>query len=152
MSKVIYSSEINKYDNDGELTETQTKEVIKEKNEPEYIKMYINTVLSLSDSPKTLNGVLYHILTRLEYADKKNGSFMLINGYIKKQIAADLKVTVDTVNHCIIKLKKRNVIKRIQQSTYIVNPDYFSKGSWSDIKKIREVYVNFENKTITKKV
>jgi len=126
-------------DNDtGELKRKEDVKMHRFESEPEYVKMYVDDILKLNDLPTSSNNVVRSILKRMNY----DNQVVLVRA-IKDQIADECKISNNTVEKRIIDLKKKNVLipydkeKNRRSSVYIVNPNYFAKGKWENIKKIR---------------
>lgn len=111
------------------------------KQEPPYIKLYLQDILYLNDVPKSLTNVMYALLNYVTYADQENGMCIPLNGFIKQQIRE--KCGMDnprTLNNALSKLVKGNILKRIGSGTYQLNPYFFGKGDWKDIANIRATW------------
>lgn len=111
------------------------------KQEPPYIKLYLQDILYLNDVPKSLTNVLYALLSYVTYADQENGMCIPLNGFIKSQIRE--KCGMDnprTLNNALSKLVKGNILKRIGTGTYQLNPYFFGRGDWKDIANIRATW------------
>lgn len=100
--------------------------------EPNYIKLYLDTVLYLKDLPKGLNTILYALLKRMSY-----GNQLVLNAALKRQIAKEIELSVSSINNAITKFVKGELLERIDTGLYRVNPHIFGKGEWKDIAKIR---------------
>lgn len=138
----------------GEVTKEQNTTHIRMANEPNYIKLYINTLLAFKDLPKTLNPILFEFLGYMTYADptgEEGGQIIIANAYMKKTIAGKLNLTLDSVNKGLYKLEKSKIFKRIGTGTYQVNPYMFGKGEWKDIKAIQATF-NFNNGEVAAKL
>lgn len=111
------------------------------KQEPPYVKLYLQDILYLNDVPKSLTNVLYALLNYVTYADQENGMCIPLNGFIKQQIRE--KCGMDnprTLNNALSKLVKGDILKRIGTGTYQLNPYFFGKGDWKDIANIRTTW------------
>lgn len=127
----------------GEVKEEQTITQIKKGVEPNYIKLYINTLLAFKDLPSTLNPLLIEFLKYMSYADvteEDGGQVIYVNIDMKKRIATKLKITLESVNKGLQRLTNNGVFKRIGTGTYQVNPHMFGKGEWKDISAIRATF------------
>jgi len=146
--KITYKTDIVTIDHEtGEVLKEETATHIRISSEPNYIKLYINTLLAFKDLPKTLNPILLEFLTYMTYADigsKRGGQIIMTNSYMKKNIAENLNLTLDSINKGLFKLEKAKIFKRIDLGTYQVNPHLFGKGEWKDIKAIRATF-DFNN-------
>lgn len=131
----------------GEITEQQEITHIKKSVEPNYIKLYINTLLTFKDLPKSLNPILIELLGYMSYAnseDKNGGQKIYINASMKKEIMEKLGLKMNTIDKALGNFVKSNIFKRIDIGVYQVNPHLFGKGEWREISSIR---ANFDFNT-----
>ena len=121
-------------------TITETGEVLQEERitkvrferEPDFVKLYLKDILYLNDLPKTSNGILFQLLTVMDYDNK-----IQITAGFKRQIAKDLGIGENTVKQAIFNFQKKNIISKVDTGMYIVNPFYFGRGEWKNIKRLR---------------
>lgn len=116
----------------GEITHQITETSSYVEREPDYVKIYIQDILKLKDLPKSSNSILLSILKRMGY----NHQITLI-APIKRQIAEELSVELVTISKAIESFCKKDILIRQDRGLYIVNPYFFGRGKWEDIKKIR---------------
>lgn len=115
--------------------------------EPPYVKMYLDTILYLRDLPRTHNPILHCILMRIPWANQNQD--IAINAHIKRQIAKEVGCSESKVNNAISDLVKGEVIYRVGVGTYQVNPNFFGRGQWTDIERLRlEITFDGRGKTI----
>lgn len=142
--KVTYKAITTTVNHDtGEVTREEETTHLKISNEPNYIKLYINTLLAFKELPKTLNPLLLELLSCMGYADpslKNGGQLIVLNSYVKKQMAEKLNTKINTIEKSITSLTKAKLLRRIGTGTYQVNPNLFGKGEWKDIKAIRATF------------
>ena len=143
-------------DESGIIKKTQTDYTITLSAEPAYVKVYLDTVLYLSDLPKGYNSILWALLGEMSYSSKDNkygGQIIYINALMKKDIAEKLKVSLGRINNALSDLHKGKILERVGTGTYRINPHLFGKGDWKDIEEIRtEVVFNAEGKTIMSEI
>lgn len=116
---------------------------IKAGQEPNYIKLYIDCLLSFKELSKNLNPILVAFLKHMSYAsveDGNGGQIIYVNAMMKKGIASNLDLSVESINKALTKFVKTGIFKRIGVGTYQVNPSLFGKGDWTDIKAIRATF------------
>ncbi len=115
------------------------------KQEPPYIKLYIQDLLYLSDMPKGLTNIVYSLAMRASYAnplDADKGLIVALTSYIRQEICNECGYkNIQSLNNDITKLVKGNIIKRIGTGTYQLNPYLFGKGDWKCIDNIRMSWV-----------
>lgn len=127
----------------GEITEKQEITQIKKGIEPNYIKLYIKTLLTFKELPKTLNPILIEFLNHMSYANIENeygGQLIYVNADMKKSIAKRLNLKIDSVNKGLFALNKNGIFKRVGTGTYQVNPNFFGKGEWKDVSAIKATF------------
>ena len=116
----------------GELVETKNLQTSKVEAEPDFIKLYVADIVRLKDLPKGCNPILHKLLQYMNYRNE-----VVINAYIKKTIAEEIGMQVNSIEHNLKVLADNGIITRIAQGTYFVNPDLFGKGRWQDIRELR---------------
>lgn len=132
----------------GEVTYQEEEKTINWGTEPNYIKVYLDTILYLKDLPKGLNGILQAFLKRMSY-----GNQLVINAALKRQIAKELDLSLSSINNAITKFVKGDLLIREDTGLYLVNPHLFGKGDWKDIAKIRlEITFDANGKTIMSEI
>ena len=148
MSKIIMSNTKTVTDENGVIRYQEEDLTVNWGKEPNYIKLYLDTVLYLKDLPKGLNTVLYALLKRMSY-----GNQLVLNAALKRQIAREIELSVSSINNAITKFVKGEMLERIDTGLYRVNPHIFGKGEWKDIARIRlEVSFDSEGKTIMSEI
>ena len=139
------------------VTGADGKELRKEKtvqsiisNEPEYVKLYISTLLTFNKLPHTLDSLLLELLSYISYADsdKSNGGqIIMLPNYARIQICNKLNIKPNTLQKSLKRLTESCILKRIGGGAYQVNPYIFGEGEWKDIKNIRATF-DFDERTI----
>ena len=148
MTRITNSIERTVIDEDGIITHHEETKTINWGTEPNYIKVYLDTVLYLTDLPKGLNSILYAFLKRMSY-----GNQLIVNAALKRQIASELNLSISSINNALSKFVKGKILFRKDTGLYLVNPHLFGKGEWKDIAKIRlEVTFSDEGKTIMSEI
>lgn len=131
----------------GEIVEEQEITHIKKSMEPNYIKLYLNTLLAFKELPKTLNPILMEFLKYMSYADtneEHGGQIIYTNSVMKNSIAKKIGVKINTLEKALGTFVLSGLFKRIGLGTYQVNPYIFGKGDWKNISAIR---ANFDFNT-----
>lgn len=131
----------------GEIVEEEEVTHIKVCTEPNYVKLYIKTLLTFKDLSANLNPVLIEFLAYMSYADIENehgGQLIYVNSDMKKSIAKKLDLKIDSINKGLYKFVNAGIFRRVGTGTYQVNASLFGKGEWKDVKGIR---ANFDFKT-----
>ena len=129
---------------DKDTGEVQTiTTVTKVGKEPDFVKLYIDCVLTFKGLGKGLNGILIELLRYMSYADigeDGGGQLIFINKPLKESIAKRLGISIKRVEQAITNLVKAHIFKRVQLGAYQVNPNIFGKGEWNDIRNIRATF------------
>ena len=143
MSKITYIEENIKINAEtGEISEQETKRVIKIPREEDYVKIYIKHINYLNNLPNGLDEIIYALLKKINYQNQ-----IVINSAIKRQIANELGKTFNTVNQYITKLVKNDILIRVDTGIYYLNPIFYGKGSWKEILELRkELEISIEYK------
>lgn len=119
------------------------------KQEPPYIKLYIQDILYMQDMPKGLTNVVYALLDNALFADK--GLRIFLPTGLKKELIEKLGTTRAAFDNALAKLCKGQIIRREGTGVYALNPYFFGKGEWKDIDKLRMTweYDAIKGKTFT---
>lgn len=139
MAKISQSTEIVEYDGTtGEVTKQNTTRVMNFGTEPDYIKLYLQDVLYLSDMPTQYSAALMALLKRTSYAGDEFGMCVILNAAVKnvmcKELGYERRQSLDNV---LQKLVKGEILFRVERGIYRLNPYLFGRGPWADIAKIR---------------
>ena len=148
--KIIFQQSKTVIDENGELKDFEliTDAIIS--REPDYVKLYLSTVLALKNLPITHNQLLNEILLRMSYADVDEGQIVYILPVDRDNIAKKIKQKPDTIKKAIIDFARAGILKKIANGKYQVNPHLFGKGDWKDIRRIRATFL-FESPDIETK-
>lgn len=141
---VLYTEVQRTVDESGEIISSLTTQKVKDGKEPDYVKVYVDCLLSAKDLSQSLNPILLAFITRMSYAnpDEINGGQVIyVNSAMKNDICLQLNIKIDRVNQSLQQFKKAGIFKSLARGKYQVNPNYFGRGEWKDIKKIK---ANFE--------
>ena len=126
---------------EGEVVSSKT--VYKTQTEPEYVKLYIDCVLTVKGLRKGLNPIFLAFLPYMSYADingQGGGQVIFVNKAMKDIIAQKLNLGIDSINKALSEFTKAGLFKRLTVGTYQVNPNIVGKGEWKDIKNIRATF------------
>ena len=108
-------------------------------SEPDYIKIYLNTIMYLVDIPMGVSDVMKCVLMQLPYASDEV-PLVVLNGFMKKMFAKKIGKSEQFVSDSITKLVKGKLLFRVggpHSATFQVNPHVFGRGKWEDIKKLQ---------------
>ena len=135
-----------KTDLNGEVIEEVKNQVAYVEREPDYVKLYISDILRLQDIPKSGNDILLAIIKRMTY----NNDIALF-APVKREIASDLGIKEITVSKAIELFTNKSILLRKDRGLYLINPFFFGRGKWDDIRKVRlQVIYSEEGRMILK--
>lgn len=144
MSKKIKKQIISEFvDEFGEIHQKGVYQSYSINTEDDYIKIYIKHINYLSNLPTGLEGLIYELIKCMNYGNK-----IVINSFIKRDIATKLGKTFNTVNQYITKLVDNKILIREGRGVYYLNPLFYGKGKWKDIIELRErleVKIDYED-------
>jgi hypothetical protein len=147
------------YENTRESIDFTTGEIVHQENvvhkkigaEPNYIKLYIKTLMTFKELPTTCSPILIALLEYMTYADVKQeqgGQLLVVNGFVKQNISKALGIKVNTIEQALGKFVKAGIFKRIATGTFQVNPHIIGRGEWRNISAIRATF-DFNEGTVT---
>jgi Firmicute plasmid replication protein (RepL) len=119
-------------DENGELKEMKQSQVFSVEREPDYVKLYVDDVMKLSDIPKSASSVLFAIVRRMSYTND-----IALYAPIKREIEAELGIKEVTLKKAIDLFIDKSILFRKARGLYTINPYLFGRGKWEDIKKVR---------------
>lgn len=132
IKKIIQEVVSRKVNEDGVVMGESKMTSFVVEREPDYVKLYIKDILRLTDIPNSGNSILFAILKRMSY-----NSEIALYGPVKKGIALELGIKEPTVSKAIELFANKSILLRKDRGLYIVNPFFFGRGKWEEIKKIR---------------
>lgn len=154
---------------DGEIldilhTTSSSVQSVRLSNEPEYIKIYLDVISILNNYPKAINKILISVLLRMSYAGARSGGQVVhLLADDREQIAQECGVTVKRVDQALVHFRNAGLLVRVPaakqkegqpikyaKGKYLVNANYFGRGTWSDISEIRSAIVFSEGKLSVK--
>jgi hypothetical protein len=128
---------------DGVTEQQQTTRTVIVSQEPNYIKLYVNTLLAFKDLPKTMSSLLIELLKHMTFANreaKHGGQLIVLNPFVKQDIIERLEIKMNTLDQGLTKFIKSGILKRVGTGTYQANPHMFGMGEWTDIRAIRATF------------
>ena len=147
------SIEVQKIDENGEISEIEKKITYKVPKEPEFVKLYLADLMLLNGLPASHTSVLYSLLRYMTYADDdKNPQVIFANSFVKRQILMENPeiMSTQTITNAISNLKKKGILEEVGRAAYRVNPRIIGKGDWRDIQNLRlNILYNKDGKNVT---
>lgn len=123
----------------GEVLEERRSNVVNLPAEPPYVKLYIDDLTAILQLPTTCKGLIYALIKQLNY-----DGLITLNASARRRIASSLGIGEPTLRNYITQLQQRGVIKRVDRGEYMMNPQYFARGSWVDVMRQRENYYKLQ--------
>lgn len=121
---------------------TEVRSIVNKKvpNEPDYVKIYkyVNTLFAFKGIKQTLTPFIIEISNHMTYA--KEGQIVNLNRTTKAMIAENMGVSTKRLDQVIAELKSYDILRKIQNGVYSVNPYIVARGSWADIRKLQTHY------------
>lgn len=117
----------------------------KEKTDEHFVKMYVDDTMSMMGFFGKHAKLMNALLKRIDWDNK-----LILVKHTKESIAEECEMKLSYLEKCLSELKQKDIINTLGRSIYMVNPTYFGKGDFDDIKELRVVYTyNKNGKTIT---
>lgn len=120
-------------DENGVIKKETEKTESRVEREPDYVKVYLEDLLRITDIPKAGNAILMAIIKRMTW----NTNDIVLIAPIKKQIAEELNISLVTVSKAVESFTSKSILLRKDRGLYLVNPYFFGKGNWDDLQEIR---------------
>ena len=122
----------------GEVVAEETDVTFYIDAETTYVKMYATAACVLGEVPIAERETLRLIAMRLDYDGK-----VFISKSIQTELCDALHVTPKTLSNRIAYLLKRGMLHRVRYKEYLVNPDYYARGDWTNVKKLKKDFARF---------
>lgn len=126
---------------EGEVVSSKT--VYQAKDEPGFVKLYIDCVFTIKGVKKGFNPIFVAFLEHMSYSDvnaEYGGQIIYVNKAMKAAIANKVGLSIVSVNNAITDFVKKGLFKRVAVGTYQVNPNIVGLGKWADIRNIRATF------------
>lgn len=101
--------------------------------EPEYIKIYtnkFNLIKDLKGYSLKIFLILCQYVGYADVSDKAGGQLVKIDKDIKERIMNELDISLSTLSRGLADLKNHKLIKKIDGTTYQMNPFLVGRGFW----------------------
>jgi hypothetical protein len=137
MSSVLEKRERHIDTNTGEVIHDKTNVISFSQmpEEPAYVKLYIDDLSRLSKLTPGETKILLYVAARADY----EGIASLPLG-IKNRIATSAACSASAVSSAISKFCNEKILKRLDVGVYELNPDYFARGKWREIRERRKAF------------
>lgn len=116
----------------GAIKDVTRRQVTKQETEDNFLKLYVKDMSMLYELNRTEMCVLYELLRKTDYEN-----IVSLNSYMRSKIAEDLNIKANTITIALKGLCNSSLIKKIALNTYLINPNVFARGNWSNVKELR---------------
>jgi hypothetical protein len=122
----------------GEIISATTKTITKTSTEPDYIKVYYETMMAFNQIHDVPVSFVLSLSKFLEWTNDGKPQCATINKRAKEIMSEDCKVDVRQVERYVKKSVDNGLLFRTNyRGVYEVNPFMIAKGKWESIKKLR---------------
>jgi len=120
----------------GEVSVTTNIQTFKSSSEPAFVKLYIDDICALNGLSRACNNLLRSLIKRVGY-----DSVIMLHKMAKQDICKETGIKhIQTIDNRMGDLIKSGIVKRLCRGTFMLNPEYFAKGQWRDVAKLRKEY------------
>ena len=122
----------------GEILSSVQKTVAKTSPEPDFIKVYYETMMSFNQVHDVPVSFVLSLSKFLEWTNDGEPQCVTINKRIKGIMCEDCKVSLPQINRYVKKSVDNGLLFRTEfRGVFEVNPFMIAKGKWDSIKKLR---------------
>ena len=148
-AKILEITQTDVVTTDGEIVEDLSQrqyKTISYEREPNYVKLYTDDIGRMFGLSPSVSDLLSCLAKYMTY--KTN--IVVLYGPVKTAICDELKMAKNTLNKAVDTLYKEGLLIRVSHACYMIDPQLFGKGSWSDVSSMRTMIAYDEkgNKTI----
>lgn len=147
----------------GEILSSTQKTITKMSAEPDFIKVYYDTMLAFNQIFDVPTSFVLSLSKFLEWTNDEKPQCTIINKYVKETLSKDCGVDIRQIERYIKKSVDSGLLFRTNyRGVYEVNPFMIAKGKWDNIRALRTNFeftdgkwqrtVEYENKLTNKEV
>ena len=126
----------------GEILSSTQKTIAKVSAEPDFIKVYYDTMLAYNQIFDVPTSFVLSLSKFLEWTNDGKPQYVTINKRIKEIMCEDCEVSLPQIDRYIKKSVDTGLFFRTEyRGVYEVNPFMIAKGKWDSIRALR---TNFE--------
>lgn len=131
----------------GEIVSETRKTVTKTSVEPDFIKVYYETMMAFNQIHDIPTSFVLSLSKFLEWTNDGKPQYATLNRRIKEIMRVDCNVSLPQIDRYIRKAVENGLLFRTPyRSVYEVNPFMIARGKWDSIKKLRSNYDFIEGK------
>lgn len=116
----------------GEMLAEERIEKRRVSREPDFIKLYLDDIMLLSDIPKQKSDIMYLLLKKMNY----DNEITIVHAH-KAEISEKLNCSLINIDKTLKILCDKGILRRKYRGVYEANPYLFGKGRWEDIEALR---------------
>lgn len=130
----------------GEVTSESTSNTFITSNEPDYVKVYLNTMCAFKGLSTAVSPVLLEFCKHMSWAN--DNQVLRVDKFIKEEVARAVGLKVDRINQILRDICNSGIFikEKNYRGVYRVNPFFIAKGDWSSVRKLRGEF-NFKDGT-----
>jgi hypothetical protein len=132
--------------NTGEIISQESEEIKTIQKEPDFIKLYLNTVLTFNGIKNISIDFIMLLCNYVTYANDDHTQMkVVINKAIKDEMSKALDIKTNMIDKYIRKCVDSGILFKTEyRGTFVVNPFLIARGEWKNIKSLRTEfdYVN----------
>lgn len=122
----------------GEILNYTQKTITKTSAEPEYIKVYYESMMAFNQIHDIPTSFVLSLSKFLEWSNDGKPQCATLNKRVKEIMSKDCNVDVRQIDRYIKKSVDNGLLFRTQyRGVYEVNPFMIAKGKWDSIKQLR---------------
>lgn len=132
----------------GELMEQTVEKILKVSKEPNFIKLYLDCMLTFTGTKHIPSNFLMEICRYINYSNKnKKQMYLTLSKRERDEMAKELGISDSMVKRYIRNCIDSGILfKTDYRACFIVNPFLIAKGEWNNIKELRAEF-NFTSGT-----
>lgn len=121
----------------GEIIKSETIKNFKVEAEPDYVKVYLNTMCAFTGLSLALSPILFEFCKYMTWSNK--GQILRIDKFVKESVAEAVNLKIDRINQALRAICKSGIFIKDPnyRGLYHVNPYFIARGDWSNIKDLR---------------
>lgn len=131
----------------GEIISATTKTMTKTSAEPDYIKVYYETMMAFNKIHDIPVSFVLSLSKFLEWTNDGKPQCTTLNKRVKGIMSEDCNVSLPQIDRYIKKSVDNGLLFRTEfRGVYEVNPFMIAKGKWESIKKLRSNFDYIDGK------
>jgi len=130
VKRTIKESQTINSDTGEVLSSTATS--VSYSKEPDFIKLYLDDLIKISNLPAGANKTIYALLPKMNYDNE-----IVLSKSMKDELCQKLSIKINSFEHNLGDLVANGILMKKSNNHYLMNPNYYARGTWSDISRLR---------------